>query len=92
MKKIPLIMSLIVNVLLIIGVFGIRIHYHKMIFQALYDITTFEVRFHERILAELRSEDEYKIETVKTMLEKNIQDEKRSAAIWKSAAERNRLR
>ena len=63
-------MSLIVNVLLIIGVFGIRIHYHKMIFQALYDITTFEVRFHERILAELRSEDEYKIETVKTMLRK----------------------
>ncbi len=92
MKKMPLIMSLIVNVLLVIAVFGIRLHYHKMIFQALYDITTSEVRFHEGILAELRSKDEYKIEAVKTMLEKNIQDGKESAAFWKAAAERNRLK
>jgi len=92
MKKIPLIMSLIVNVLLVIAVFGIRLHYHKMIFQALYDITTSEVSFHERILAELQSGGEYKIKAVKTTLEKNIQDGKESAAIWKAAAERNRLR
>jgi len=92
MKKIPLIVSLIVNVLLVIAVFGIRLHYHKMIFQALYDITTSEVSFHESILAELRSKDEYKVEAVKTMLEKNIQDGKEYAAIWKDAAERNRLR
>jgi hypothetical protein len=92
MKKIPLIMSLIVNVLLVIAVFGIRLHYHKMIFQALYNITTSEVSFHESILAELRSEDEYKVEAVKTMLEKNIQDGKGFAAIWKAASERNRLR
>jgi len=96
MKKIPLIMSLIVNVLLvvllIIAVFGIRLHYHRMIFQTLYNITTSEVSFHERILAELRSKDEYKVEAVKTMLEKNIQDGKESAAIWKDASERIRLR
>jgi hypothetical protein len=92
MKKIPLIISLIVNVLLVIAVFGIRLHYHKMIFQALYDITTSEVSFHESILAELRSKNEYKIEAVKTMLEKNIQDGKESATIWKAAAERNRLK
>jgi hypothetical protein len=92
MKKIPLIMSLIVNVLLVIAVVGIRLHYHKIIFQALYNITTFEVNFHERILAELQSEDEYKIEAVKTMLKKNIQEEKGSAAVWKSASERIRLR
>jgi hypothetical protein len=92
MKKIPLIMSLIANVLLVIAVFGIRLHYHKIIFQALYNITTSQVSFHESLLTELRSEDEYKIEAVKTMLEKHIQDEKEYAAIWKSASERNRLR
>ena len=92
MKKIPLIISLIVNVLLVITVFSIRLHYHKMIFQALYNITMTEANFHERILAKLQSEDEYKISAVKTMLEKNIQDEKESAAIWKAASERNRLR
>jgi hypothetical protein len=92
MKKIPLIMSLIANILLVIAVFGIRLHYHKMVFQTLYDITTSEVRFHEGILAELQSEDEYKINAVKTMLKKNIQDGKGYAAIWKAAAERNRLK
>ena len=85
-------MSLIANVLLVIAVFGIRLHYHKMIFQALYNVTTSEVSFHERILAELRSEDEYKVETVKAMLQKNIQDEKGYVAIWKAASERNSLK
>ena len=92
MKKIPLIMSLIVNVLLVIGVVGIRLHYHKIIFQTLYNITTSEVNFHEGILAELRSENEHKIMAVKTMLEQNIQKGKESAAIWKAASERIRLR
>jgi hypothetical protein len=88
MKKIPLIMSLIVNVFLAIAVLGIRLHYHKMIFQTLYNVTTSEVRFHESILVELQSENEYKINAVKTMLEKNIQDEKEFTAIWKAASER----
>jgi hypothetical protein len=63
-----------------------------MIFQSLYNITTSQVSFHESLLAELRSEDEYKIIAVKTMLEQNIQNGKESAAMWKSASERNRLR
>ena len=92
MKKIPLILSLIVNVLLTIAVVGIRLHYHRMIFQTLHNITISQVRFHEGILAELQSEDKYKIEAVKTMLEKNIQDGKESAVIWKDASERIRLR
>jgi hypothetical protein len=92
MKKIPLIMSLIVNILLAIAVFGISLHYHKMIFQTLYNVTTSEVRFHERILAELQSEDEYKINAVKAMLKQYIQDGKESAAMWKAAAERNGLK
>ncbi|MGA2915304.1 MAG: hypothetical protein ABSE89_04695 [Sedimentisphaerales bacterium] len=89
MKKIPLILSLIVNVLLVIAVFSVRLHYHKMIFQTLYDVTTSEVSFHEHILAELQSKDAYKTEAVKTTLAKNIQDEKESAEMWKAAAERN---
>jgi hypothetical protein len=92
MKKIPLIMSLIVNISLVIAVFGIRVHYHEMIFEALYNVTTSEVRFHERILAELQSEDEYKINAVKAMLKQNIRDGKESAEMWKAAAERNRLK
>ena len=92
MKKMPLIMSLIANVLLVIAVFGIRLHYHKIIFQVLHNITTSQVSFHESLLAELRSEDEYKIIAVKTMLEQNIQKGKESAAMWKSASERNGLR
>lgn len=88
MKKLLFIMSLIANVLLITAVFSLRLHYHKMIFQALYDTTTSEVRLHEGILAELQSEDAYKIMTVKTMLEQNIREEKRSAEIWKTASER----
>jgi hypothetical protein len=59
-----------------------------MIFQTLYDTTTSEVRLQEGILAELRSEDEYKIIAVKTLLEHNIQEEKKSAEIWKVASER----
>ena len=92
MKKIPLIMSLIVNILLVAAVVGIRLHYRRAIFQTLYNITASEVRFHEGVLAELQSEDEYKINAVKTMLKKNIQDGKEYAAIWKAAAERNRLK
>jgi len=92
MKKIPLIMSLIVNILLVIAVFGLRLHYHEIIFQALYNATTTEVRFHERILAELQSEDEYKMNAVKTMLKQYIQNENEAAAMWKAAAERSRLK
>jgi hypothetical protein len=92
MKKIPLIMSLIVNILLVAAVFAVRLHYHKMIFQALYNFTTSEVRFHEGVLAELQSEDEYKIKAVKAMLEQNIKQQKEFAEIWKAASERMRLR
>jgi hypothetical protein len=92
MKKMPLIMSLMVNVLLVAAVFGVRLHYHKMIFQKLHNVTMSEVRFHEQILTRLQSKDEYEIEAVKTMLEKNIRDGKVVAAIWKSAAERIRIR
>ncbi|MGB8227257.1 MAG: hypothetical protein WCE45_10410 [Sedimentisphaerales bacterium] len=92
MKKIPLIMSLIVNILLVAAVFGMRLHYHKAIFQTLYSITASDVRFHEGILAELQSEDEYKIMAVKTMLKQNIEKGKESAEIWKDASERIRLK
>jgi hypothetical protein len=92
MKRIPLVVSLIFNVFLVVAAFGIRLHYHRLIFQTLYNVTTSSVRFHESILAELRSDDAYKIEAVKTMIETNIQDGKETAAAWKSAAERTRLR
>lgn len=92
MKKIPLIMSLVFNVLLVTAIFVIRLHYHKMIFEALYNTATTEVRFHEQVLSELRTEDEYRIVAVKTMLEKNIEDRKEAAEVWRSAAERIRLR
>jgi hypothetical protein len=88
MKKILFIMSLVVNVLLIATVFSLRLHYHRMIFQALYNTTISEVRLHEGILAELRSENEHKVMAVKTMLEQNIREEKKSAEIWKAASER----
>ncbi|MCX5632562.1 MAG: hypothetical protein NTW93_02655 [Phycisphaerae bacterium] len=92
MKKIPLIMSLIVNILLVVAVCGIRLHYHRAIFQTLYNITISDVRFQEGVLAELQSEDEYKIMAVKTMLKQNIQKGKESAEIWKAASERVRLK
>ena len=92
MKKIPLIISLIVNVLFVITIFGIRFHYHEIIFRSLSNLTTSEVSFHERLLTELQSEDEYKINIVTAMLKKNIQDGKEFAAIWEAAAERSRLK
>lgn len=94
MKKISLIMfimSLIINVFLVASVFVVRLHYHKMIFQALYNITTSNVHFHESILAELQSGDEYKIKAVKGILEQNIQEGEKSAEIWRAASERARL-
>ena len=92
MKKMPLILSLMVNVLLVAAVFSARLHYHKIIFQTLYNVTTAGVRFNESILAELRSDDTYKIESVKIMIEKNIREGKVAAEVWKSAAERIRMR
>jgi hypothetical protein len=92
MKKIPFIVSLIVNILLIAAVFSLRLRYHRIIFQTLYNTTTSEIRFHEGILAELRSEDEFKVIAVKTMLEHNIQEGKKSAEIWKTASERLMLK
>lgn len=92
MKRIPLILSLSFNIFFVVAIFGIRLHYHKMIFRTLYNVTTAEVRFHETILTELKSEDTYKVEAVKAALEKNIQDRKEAAEVWKATAERIRLR
>ncbi|MBN1788611.1 MAG: hypothetical protein JW806_09500 [Sedimentisphaerales bacterium] len=92
MKKMPLILSLMANVFLLLSIFVVRLHYHKMIYQTLYNVTSHKVRFNETLLTELRSENEYKVETVKAMLEHDIQRGEERAEIYKSAAERIRLR
>ncbi|OHB61337.1 MAG: hypothetical protein A2167_03875 [Planctomycetes bacterium RBG_13_46_10] len=88
MKKMPLILSLAVNVLLVLAIFAARLHYHKMIYRALHNTAMAEVQFNEQVLTELQSKDEYKIERVTGMLEKNIRKGKQSAAIWQSVADR----
>lgn len=91
MKKTLFITSLVINILLIASMFGIRAHYHKMIFQMLYDISASQVHIHENMLAELKSEDEHKVVAVQTMLEQNIRDGNKAAEMWKAASERTGL-
>lgn len=92
MKKIPLILSLAANILLIASIFAIRLHYHKMIYRAINNTIMTDVKFNEQVLTELQSKEVYKVEKVTGMLQKNIRDRKEAAEMWESAADRIKIK
>ena len=73
MKRLPLILSLVLNVVLIVALVGLYGASHRGGFRAVADAAAAEVRLQEHILAELESGEQARIDKVKEMLRRGIE-------------------
>ena len=76
MKRLPLILSVVLNVVLIVALVGLPWACRRMGFQAVADAAAAEVRLQEHILAELESGEQARIDKVKEMLRQGIDNGK----------------
>ena len=74
MTRLPLILSVVLNVVLIVALVGLHRACRRMGFQAVADAAAAEVRLQEHILAELESGEQARIDKVKEMLRRGIQN------------------
>ena len=70
MKRLPLILSLVLNVVLIVALVGLHRACRRMGFQAVADAAAAEVRLQEHMLAELESGEDFNSVKVKYTLDK----------------------
>lgn len=87
MKKALLIVSLIVNVFLVVAIVWLHGYSRDTAFKAVADATDAEIRLQQYILKEIESDDSTRIQAVKEMLRRNIAQGKKSAAVWRRAAD-----
>lgn len=86
MKKAVLVLSVVLNIILIVLIVGGIRYSRRTAFRTVADATTAEVRLQEHFLEELESGDSQRIDAVKGMMRKNIENGKKAAASWGSAA------
>ena len=86
MKKATLVVSVALNVILVVLIAGSIRYSRRTAFQTIADATTAEVRLQEHILKELDSNDSKRIEVVKDIMRRNIENGKKVAGTWSAAA------
>ena len=86
MKKLPFIISLVLNVVLIVALVTFHRIHRRVVFKTASNFTAAEVRLQEHILKELGSGEQDKIEHVKTMLRNNIENGRKVASDLREAA------
>ena len=85
MKKAMIVLSIVLNIVLIVLIVGGIRYSRRTVFRTVAEATTAEVRLQEHFLKELESGDLKRIEVVKDMMRKNIENGKRASASWESA-------
>ena len=83
MKKVPFVISIVLNIALIATLLFVTRSSRRTAFRAVADATTAEVRLQEHILSELNSGDDTRIEKIKETLKRNISNGKKATADWK---------
>jgi len=86
MKKLPLVLSLVLNVVLIAALVVLHNVSKKTAFTAVADAAAAEVRLQENILSELASGEAARIEKIKETLKNNIENGKKVEADFRSVA------
>ncbi len=85
MKRTPLIISVILNVVLLIGILALRSYFRKIMFQMAVTNTEVETSLIESYLKVLTSDDPNRIEVLEERLKRNIENGKKAAEMWRSA-------
>jgi hypothetical protein len=86
MKKLPLVLSIVLNLVLIAALVGLHVVSKKTAFGAAAEAAAAEARLQEHILAELDSGDPARIEKVKVTLKRNIENGKKVEGGFRSVA------
>ncbi len=85
MKRTPLIISLILNVVLLVGILALRSYFRKTMFEMAVTNTEVETSLIESYLKVLTSDDPNRIEVLEERLKLNIENGKKAAEMWRSA-------
>jgi len=86
MKKAMLVVSVALNIILIVLIVGGIRYSRRTAFRTVADVTIAEVRLQEHFLKELESGDSQRIDAVKEIIRRNIENGKKVAADWTSAS------
>jgi len=85
MKRTPLIISVILNVVLLVGIFALRSYFRKTMFEMAVISTEAETSLIEGYLKVLTSDDPNRIEVLEERLKINIENGKKAAEMWRLA-------
>ncbi len=85
--KVSLLISVLLNIILIVGVVLGRNYITSKTFRLTAMTTEASVRFQEHMLEEIRSEDPSRIKALADSLERQIDEGKKQAANWRKAAD-----
>ncbi len=85
MKRIPLIISVILKVVLLLGIFALRNYFRKTMFEMAVVNTEAETSLTESYLKVLTSDDPNRIEILEERLKMNIENGKKAAEMWRLA-------
>lgn len=86
--KIMLILSVILNVLFIVGTFWARSYITSRDFELAAVNAEAEAGFARQVLTELESDEPARIEALKLRLKRDIEQAEKVAGLWRAAAEK----
>ena len=85
MKRTPLIISVIFNVVLLVGILALRSYFRKTMFQMAVTNTEVQTSPIKSYLKVLTSDDPNRVEVLEERLKRNIENGKKAAEMWRSA-------